>query len=223
MALTRPLTRPLVGALSRGLTQAGAGGGAAFSPADRFTGINGFWYAPNDLSTMFQDAAGTVPVTATGQTVKRINDKSGNGHHIANAAANWTLQNDGTNNYLLTDGAVRLERSAFAWGTDELSFFAALKPTAGGETKDFMSFGQFTAETGSFEVGYSTGGIYAYRRKVLEKFVKLPMGKLEALESLEQLRAMENGMEIAVARVPKPTIGVDTPEDLARVEALLSA
>lgn len=64
-------------------------------------------------------------------------------------------------------------------------------------------------------------GLYAFRRQALERFVKLPPGRLEVLESLEQLRAMENGMAIAVAKVPRATIGVDTPEDLARVEAML--
>lgn len=64
-------------------------------------------------------------------------------------------------------------------------------------------------------------GIYSFRRKALERFVKLPPGRLEQLESLEQLRAMENGMEIAVATVARPTVGVDTPEDLARVEKML--
>jgi 3-deoxy-manno-octulosonate cytidylyltransferase (CMP-KDO synthetase) len=65
-------------------------------------------------------------------------------------------------------------------------------------------------------------GIYAFRKKALEKFVKLPTGRLEALESLEQLRAMENGMVLTVARVSTPTIGIDTPEDLRRVQALMS-
>lgn len=64
-------------------------------------------------------------------------------------------------------------------------------------------------------------GIYAYRRAALERFVKLKSTPLESLESLEQLRALENGMAIAVAKVAGATVGVDTPADLARVEALL--
>jgi len=48
-------------------------------------GEQGFYYDPNDLSTMYQDVAGTIPVTAVGQTVARINDKSGNGHHLVQA------------------------------------------------------------------------------------------------------------------------------------------
>ena len=52
------------------------------SPAALFTGSQqGVWYDFSDLSTMFQDAAGTVPVTAPGQPVGRVLDKSGNGNH----------------------------------------------------------------------------------------------------------------------------------------------
>jgi hypothetical protein len=45
------------------------------------TGAQGFWFDPSDFSTMFQDDAGTVPVTAVGQAVGRILDKSGRGNH----------------------------------------------------------------------------------------------------------------------------------------------
>ena len=62
-------------------------------------------------------------------------------------------------------------------------------------------------------------GIYAFRREALSRFVRLPRGPLESLESLEQLRFLENGIPIAVAHTSHRTIGVDTPEDLARVRA----
>ena len=65
-------------------------------------------------------------------------------------------------------------------------------------------------------------GIYAYRKAALEKFAALPPGKLERLERLEQLRLLENGLTLYVADAPRDTIGVDTEEDLARAEALLS-
>jgi 3-deoxy-manno-octulosonate cytidylyltransferase (CMP-KDO synthetase) len=66
-------------------------------------------------------------------------------------------------------------------------------------------------------------GIYAYRKAALEKFAALPPGNLERLERLEQLRLLENGLTIYVADAPRDTIGVDTEEDLARAEALLSS
>jgi 3-deoxy-manno-octulosonate cytidylyltransferase (CMP-KDO synthetase) len=62
-------------------------------------------------------------------------------------------------------------------------------------------------------------GIYAYRRAALARFVKLPPSRLELREKLEQLRALEAGMRIAVARVDHAPFGVDTPADLARARA----
>src|SRR6185312_13885785 len=58
-------------------------------------------------------------------------------------------------------------------------------------------------------------GIYAYTREALARFVALPPSPLETREKLEQLRALEAGMTIAVARVDKVPLSVDTPEDLA--------
>ena len=64
-------------------------------------------------------------------------------------------------------------------------------------------------------------GLYAYRVSLLQDFVKWPLGQLEQLESLEQLRVLENGCRIAIAeaQVSLPA-GVDTAEDLARLRAL---
>jgi 3-deoxy-manno-octulosonate cytidylyltransferase (CMP-KDO synthetase) len=64
-------------------------------------------------------------------------------------------------------------------------------------------------------------GIYAYRKAALERFAALPPGWLETVERLEQLRLLENGIDIYVATAPADTIGVDTEEDLARAEAVL--
>ena len=66
-------------------------------------------------------------------------------------------------------------------------------------------------------------GIYAYRKAALERFGSLPQGRLEQLERLEQLRLLENGIDIYVADAPADTIGVDTEEDLARAEAILKS
>ncbi len=64
-------------------------------------------------------------------------------------------------------------------------------------------------------------GIYAYRKSALQSFAMLPPSPLEKLERLEQLRLLENGMDIYVADAPRDTIGVDTEEDLVRAEAAL--
>lgn len=64
-------------------------------------------------------------------------------------------------------------------------------------------------------------GIYGYRRETLLRLVSFPVSPLEAAERLEQLRALDNGIPIAVATVDYQAVGVDVPEDVARVEALL--
>lgn len=64
-------------------------------------------------------------------------------------------------------------------------------------------------------------GLYAYRRAALERFVGRPPSPLEQRERLEQLRALEAGMRIDIARVDAVPLGVDTPEDLARVRAIM--
>jgi len=64
-------------------------------------------------------------------------------------------------------------------------------------------------------------GIYAYRKSVLQDFVSLPEGNLEACEKLEQLRALENGIKIYLMRSSLESIGVDTPKDLKKAELKL--
>jgi 3-deoxy-manno-octulosonate cytidylyltransferase (CMP-KDO synthetase) len=67
-------------------------------------------------------------------------------------------------------------------------------------------------------------GIYAYRAGFLRRFAAMPAGRLEQVESLEQLRALEAGHRIAVALAPEEfPPGVDTPDDLVRAEARLAA
>ncbi len=64
-------------------------------------------------------------------------------------------------------------------------------------------------------------GIYAYRKAALERFAELPPSWIERVERLEQLRLLDNGIDIYVAEAPQDTIGVDTEEDLARADAEL--
>ena len=64
-------------------------------------------------------------------------------------------------------------------------------------------------------------GIYGYRRDTLLQLVKFPPSALEMAEKLEQLRALDRGIEIQVVRVNYESIGVDVPEDLVRAEAAL--
>ena len=67
-------------------------------------------------------------------------------------------------------------------------------------------------------------GLYGFRRHALERFTQLPQSHYEKLEGLEQLRALENGMSIAIVKVAPPQIsspGIDTKADLMRAEALI--
>lgn len=65
-------------------------------------------------------------------------------------------------------------------------------------------------------------GLYAYRRDFLLKFARWPASESETRESLEQLRALDHGVKIKVVEAASPSIGVDTPEDLERVRAMMS-
>jgi 3-deoxy-manno-octulosonate cytidylyltransferase (CMP-KDO synthetase) len=64
-------------------------------------------------------------------------------------------------------------------------------------------------------------GVYAYRRAALERFVSLPQSAREKQRSLEQMRALDNGLKIAVVKVDTVPLGVDTPADLEIARRLL--
>jgi 3-deoxy-manno-octulosonate cytidylyltransferase (CMP-KDO synthetase) len=66
-------------------------------------------------------------------------------------------------------------------------------------------------------------GIYSYRRDVLTKITKFEPSRLEMIEKLEQLRALEHGYRIKIKETFFETAGVDTPEDLERIEKCLNS
>lgn len=68
---------------------------------------------------------------------------------------------------------------------------------------------------------YQHIGVYSYKPQSLSAFVKLPMSKLEDLEKLEQLRALENQMTIGAVLTTQKLMGVDVPEDIKKVEGAL--
>lgn len=68
---------------------------------------------------------------------------------------------------------------------------------------------------------YQHIGVYSYRPRALSSFVKLPMARLEDLEKLEQLRALENQMTIGAILTTQKLIGVDVPDDIQKVEGAL--
>lgn len=73
------------------------------------------------------------------------------------------------------------------------------------------------------DVHYHHIGVYAYRRKALDAYVKMPISSLEAAEQLEQLRALEAGIRMDVAIVNEIPASVDTPEDLEYVRAMINS
>lgn len=106
----------------------------AWTPAVLFAASEaGAWYDPSDFSTMFQDAAGTTPVTAVGQEVRRILDKSGNARTASQAGANAAplLQQDAGSRYYLdfdgTDDSLATASASFA-AADKLTAIYGFHP-----------------------------------------------------------------------------------------------
>jgi 3-deoxy-manno-octulosonate cytidylyltransferase (CMP-KDO synthetase) len=77
-------------------------------------------------------------------------------------------------------------------------------------------------EGGESRLARAHVGVYAFQAGFLEAFTRLPPGRLEREESLEQLRALEHGHRIRVVETDYRGFGVDTPEDLQRAQALLA-
>ena len=98
---------------------------------------------------------------------------------------------------------------------------AVLALADGGTLGRALYFSRATVPAGDGPL-YHHIGLYAYRRDALDRFVALPPSPLEKREKLEQLRALEAGMRIAVAVVDTVPLGVDTPADLDRARAVLA-
>lgn len=80
----------------------------------------------------------------------------------------------------------------------------------------------FNRDGGQDHTWYQHIGVYSYRPEALSRFVKLPLSRLEDLEKLEQLRALENQMTMGGILTSQELIGVDVPEDVKKVEGALS-
>ncbi|GGE74253.1 3-deoxy-manno-octulosonate cytidylyltransferase [Niveispirillum cyanobacteriorum] len=98
---------------------------------------------------------------------------------------------------------------------------AVVEMLPGADTGRALYFTRATAPWGDGPLFHHIG-LYAYRRIALERFVSLPPAQLEQREKLEQLRALANGMTIALARVDIVPLGVDTIEDLDRARHMLA-
>lgn len=98
---------------------------------------------------------------------------------------------------------------------------AVVEMAPGNDTGRALYFTRATAPWGEGPLFHHIG-LYAYRRAALERFVSLPPAQLEQREKLEQLRALANGMSIALTRVDIVPLGVDTIEDLDRARHMLA-
>lgn len=145
------------------------GGTPAYSPASLFTGSEqGYWIDPSDFSTMFQDIAGTVPVTAVGQLVGRILDKSGKGNHfVAPADANRpTLQVDANGKHYISGGRLNTV-SVINAGTDKFQVVAGVKAGPGTSTGFVCEFSPVTdTNDGSFFLSAPHAGATNYGLRV---------------------------------------------------------
>lgn len=92
---------------------------------------------------------------------------------------------------------------------------------ASGQTGRALYFTRTRAPSGAGPLFHHVG-IYAFTRAALARFVALPPSPLELREKLEQLRALEAGMRIDVARIDAVPLSVDTPADLERARVLLA-
>lgn len=127
----------------------------------------GFWYDPSDLTTLFQDNLGATPVTAAGQTVGRMLDKSGRGNHATQAtlAQRPTYQIDGTGRpYLSFDGVDdSMVTGTITPAIDKLQVFAGvskLSDVAAGVVAELSA--SRGANAGSFSLFAPSGGTTAY-------------------------------------------------------------
>ena len=151
MQFLRPVVRPVL----RSPLGANVRRSLPFPQSHFAAGENGVWYDFSDFSSLFQDTAGTVPFTAVGQTVRRINDKSGNGHH-ATSAGGSVLNVEGVNYFLDVNGANPFSTPSFAFGSGAFTMWAGAFINGG----TLVSFGNIGSQAGTFDFGsYAAGGL----------------------------------------------------------------
>jgi 3-deoxy-manno-octulosonate cytidylyltransferase (CMP-KDO synthetase) len=86
-----------------------------------------------------------------------------------------------------------------------------------------LYFSRSAIPNGTADFFYQHIGIYGYQREFLLGFRNLPLSRLERSERLEQLRVLENGFRIRMIEIPRPTLSVDVPEDIIKVEQFLKS
>lgn len=144
--------------------------GRLFSPLSLFAGgEQGVWFDPSDLSTMFQDSAGTTPVTGVGQPVGLIRDKSGRGNHASQATTTMRplLQQDGNGNFYLSfdgvdDGLVTAALNFSS--TDKMTIVAGITDLSDAVFGMIAEFG-VDSQPGTWYLGRTTLGEFNLARR----------------------------------------------------------
>lgn len=123
---------------------------------------------------------------------------------------------------LREDAALSMATLASPIATDEEYLSRDVVKVVTDTRGDALYFSRAPIPYGSVALARRHIGVYAYQRAVLDAFVALAPSPLEEAESLEQLRALQNGFKIRVVETDKPHLGVDRPEDVDRVEKELA-
>jgi len=165
-------------------------------------GVKGAWYDPSDFSTMFQNIAGTTPVTAAGQPVGKILDKSGNGFHMvspADTVVRPTLMQDSAGKYYLDADGIddKMSCANFYMNSAEMTLFVGvqvefagafdmlleLSPAIASNTNVFAAFSSLAAaiNRASFTSrGTASVGVYQEPITLNQKYQWVSQGKLTA-------------------------------------------
>jgi 3-deoxy-manno-octulosonate cytidylyltransferase (CMP-KDO synthetase) len=182
-----------------------AGGKAVLTDAGLPSGSDRIWAALNKVDgsgrhDVVVNLQGDLPALDPDQLKTVVTALERSGGDIATLAAPIDNETDAANPAVV--------KAVVAWDAEERLGRA-------------LYFTRATAPAGEGTL-YHHVGLYAYRREALESFVALPPSPLEQREKLEQLRALEAGMSIFVARVDAAPLSVDTPADLEKARKLLS-
>lgn len=131
-------------------------------------GEQGGWYDPSDFSTLFQDSAGTTPVTATGQSVGRMLDKSGRANHViqATAGSRPVLQQDASGKFYLScdgiDDSMATVGSVDFTATSKMTICAGLRKLSDAALGSFLEHSATVANNGTFAIQAPTSAAANY-------------------------------------------------------------
>jgi len=167
------------------------------------SGEQGAWYDPSDFSTLYQDAAGTTPVTAVGQPVGKILDKSGRGNHATQttSASRPTLQQDSNGLYYLsfdgTDDGMATPSINFT-GTDKMTVWAGVRKLSDAATGIIAELSTNSDSTnGTFTLAASVGGNNYYTQS---------RGTVRSVQNATGYVAPNSAVLVAEAKISTDTL-----------------